>query len=95
MPDEQTDLDQEILMLARANLSGGVILRALTRSCRDADEDDVLLVKILYQGRRPDLDPETTARFTTILRRHLEELGDTRFPVISYEHRSSAPGDDA
>ena len=51
----------------------------------DADDDDVLLVKVVFKARtKKRLDPQKTSGLVRHIRPNLADIGETAFPVFSF-----------
>lgn len=54
----------------------------------DADGDDILLVKVVYDAEQETLDARRSSTVVRHLRPKLAELGEYAFPVLSYIAKS-------
>jgi len=53
----------------------------------DSDGDDVLLIDVLFEGTRRDVDARKLSGAVRHVRPKLQEIGETAFPLFSFVSR--------
>lgn len=84
-----SSLGPVIEQVVRSRFSDDVIQSVKVEETQDHDGDDVFVVNVVFSGAGP-LDEKKTSSIIRYIRRELRELGDERFPIISFMSEGDA-----
>jgi hypothetical protein len=60
------------------------IIEVIVHDDVDSDGEDVLKVKVIFEGTRKDVDPAKLAGAVRHVRPKLDEIGEKAFPLFSF-----------
>ena len=77
-------IKEAIESVVKTRFEEGQIVSVSVQPDVDADGEDILRVRIVFNANRPTLDAELASSLIRHLRLKIEEIGETAFPIMSF-----------